>query len=326
VWRSDSVATAFQKMINNNILSVPVYDQVRRSFTHFIDMVDVVAFAVARVTEQQASSDFIQFMDIPLLQTVNCGEVSDLSKRDPFFPVESGAPLLEAMNLMVKWGVHRIPIVDAEGELMTIISQSQLSAFIYKYLSSFSPSLFKQTAASIAIPVIEQGTSTNIPAKVISVGLRDRAIDAFITMHEKRISGVAVIDDDGIIVGNVSASDLKAIGHDGILLTRLFYPVSEFLKLICPHGNTEPSSELSRDEKQTQALRYTPPAIVPTTATFGAVLGTLVLARIHRVYVVDEQRHPVGVIGYAEILRAVYDDLLRTTGSLRSAGLVHAFY
>jgi CBS-domain-containing membrane protein len=50
---------------------------------------------------------------------------------DPFLPVESNAPLLEALNLMVKWGVHRIPIVDAEGELITILSQSQVTAFMY---------------------------------------------------------------------------------------------------------------------------------------------------------------------------------------------------
>lgn len=52
---------------------------------------------------------------------------------DPFFPVDSSAPLLEALHLMVKWGVHRIPVVDSEGVLITIISQSQITAHMYHY-------------------------------------------------------------------------------------------------------------------------------------------------------------------------------------------------
>lgn len=56
------------------------------------------------------------------------------SITDPFLPVESTAPTLEALNLMVKWGVHRIPIVDAEGELITVLSQSQMVAFMYPFV------------------------------------------------------------------------------------------------------------------------------------------------------------------------------------------------
>jgi CBS domain-containing protein len=303
VCRSDPVAIAFQKMMSNNILSVPVYDQVRRSFTHFLDMVDVVAFAVGHIKAQQAP-DLTCFMDTPLLQTVSCGEVSDLSKRNPYCPVEGGAPLIEALHLMVKWGVHRIPIVDSEGELITIISQSQLSTFVYKYLYNFPNSLIKQTAASIATAIsIENQESTTNAFGVISVGLQDRAIDAFIKMHEKRVSGVAVLNDEGAIVGNISASDLKAIGFDGTLLTRLYYPVSEFLRLI--HPPTKTTNGIP------QEARFAPPAVVLPTATFGAVLGSLVNSHIHRVYVVDDENRPTGVVGYAEILRAVQDSLLQ---------------
>jgi len=307
VWSSDTLSTAFKKMISNNILSVPVYDQVRRNYTHFLDMVDVVAFAVSQVNADPTTphtTDPKQLMDVPILQTVTCGKVADLSKRNPFFPVESGAPLLEALNLMVKWKVHRIPIVDAEGELITIISQSQLSSFVYKYLSSFSPSLMQKTAISISASIAStEQSSPDTPVKVISVELKDRAIDAFITMHEKRISGVAVVNESGTIVGNISASDLKAIGYDGELLTRLFYPVSEFLRLIHPANNDTNTALDERPEA------FAAPLVVPTTATFGSVLGSLINTHIHRVYVVDQEGHPVGVIGYAEILRAVQAEI-----------------
>lgn len=82
--------------------------------------------------------------------------------------MDSGAPLLEALHLMVKWGVHRIPVVDSDGELITILSQSQVTSHmypsfllyvmydtfihvpIYRYLWCFDALLLKKTASSLA--------------------------------------------------------------------------------------------------------------------------------------------------------------------------------
>jgi len=53
------------------------------------------------------------------------------SKRNPFHAVEDTAPLMIAFELMVKWRVHRIPVVDAEGNLETLITQSHVIKYIH---------------------------------------------------------------------------------------------------------------------------------------------------------------------------------------------------
>lgn len=304
VTRTDPVSVAFQKMIDNKILSVPVYDRAKNCFTCFLDMVDVVAFSVKQFVDTQTSGDINKLLATPLFKTATCGEVSDLSRRNPFLPVESSAPVLEALNLMVKWGVHRIPVVDAEGELITVLSQSQVVTFVFKYLHLFNPALLQKPADSFAAATGKPENGSGSPGegnKVVSVNTKDRAIDAFIAMHDKRVSGVAVVDDDGKIVGNISASDLKTIGYDGTLIARLFYPVSKFLKLIASHGHIP-----SPGHPPPPAA---PPVVAHRDTSFRALIGTLVNARIHRVYVVDDENRPAGVVGFSEVLRAVQQSL-----------------
>jgi len=168
-------------------------------------------------------------------------------------------------------------------------------------LNRFSPSLLQKSAISIAAATGTADSQGESKSAVVSITTKERAIDAFMAMHDKRVSAVAVVDDDGKIVGNISASDMKTIGYDGALLSRLFYPASEFLKLISSHGHV-PSPGNPH-----------PPAPAPVVATrdtsFRAIIGTLVNSRIHRVYVVDEAQRPIGVVGYTEMLRAVQDSL-----------------
>lgn len=319
VMKTDPISVAVKKMVSNQILSVPVYDRVKRGYTSFLDMLDIVAFALKSFhkasTDSQGKKEINKekgkekenekektFTELPpelqdllntaLFDTATCGEIADLSHRNPFFPVDSSAPLLEALHLMVKWRVHRIPVMDSEGELITVLSQSQITSHIYRYLWCFDSSLLKLTAASLAAGTKPSDpTDATSESKVVSVHVNDRAVDAFIAMHEKRVSGVAVLDENGKIVGNISASDLKAVGFDGALMKRLFYTVSEFMRLI--------------NKPITSMHAGSGPAVVHKDSSFNSVVGLLVNTKIHRVYVVDKEDHPIGVVGHGEILKAV---------------------
>jgi len=290
---------------------VPVYDRSRGSFSCFLDMVDVVAFCVKHCTDIPGNphqEDEQKLLHTPLFCTKTCGEVADLSRRNPFLPVESQAPLLEVISLMVNWGVHRIPVVDAEGEMVTILSQSRVVSFLYKYIRSFSLSLLHTPAAALlptttnnlsSLPFSEKHERCGCcrPQRVVTVRTTDRAIDGFITMHDNCVSAVAVVDEKGRITANLSASDVKAVGYDGTFITRLFRPIPEFLRLV--------AAQAAFSQNCTLPPTPLPTAIVTADSSFLSVVGMLVNRRIHRVYVVDDVMHPIGVIGYREILRAV---------------------
>jgi len=120
---------------------------------------------------------------------------------------------------MVQHKVHRIPIVDNEGNLVSILTQSQLVRELYKNLSKFDISF--KTVESLRLGYKE----------VLSVQAEQKAIDAFDTIHDKRVTGLAVVDSSGKLVGNLSATDVRNIGANIDLISRVFKSVEEFLKL-----------------------------------------------------------------------------------------------
>jgi CBS-domain-containing membrane protein len=65
--------------------------------------------------------------------------------------------------------------------------------------------------------------------EVISVSEDDKALDAFYLMVERDIQGLAVIDKEGKLVGNLSIRDLKIIGPDVEMFWRLQQTVKNFL-------------------------------------------------------------------------------------------------
>jgi CBS domain-containing protein len=66
---------------------------------------------------------------------------------------------------------------------------------------------------------------------VLSVNHNTSAIDTFRLMDNKKISGVAVVDDSGKLVGNTSAIDLKLFMNT-LSLDLLKLPINNFLKII----------------------------------------------------------------------------------------------
>lgn len=275
--KTDPLSTVFKGLVDAQVLSAPVYDAVHRTHNRFVDMVDIVAYFVSNYKEEELSDP----KAVQLLMTEPCSNVSDASGRDPFLPVESMAPLQAAIMKMVKWKVHRIPVIDSEGELMTLITQSQVLKFLYQNMSKFGD-----------LPYVAVGLLCNmVHSPVITISSDQKVIEAFKTMQAQRISAVAVVDDTGKLVGNISVSDLKLIGYDGTMFSRLHYPVSQFLKLLTTDNNMEAPITVSPESK------------------FREVVSKLVISRIHRVYLTDEAGAPTGIITQHEVLAALLHHL-----------------
>lgn len=56
---------------------------------------------------------------------------SDLARRNPFHPVASGSSLLKAAEILER-RVHRVPVVDSQGKVVKIISQSAVVKFLHQ--------------------------------------------------------------------------------------------------------------------------------------------------------------------------------------------------
>lgn len=92
-----------------------------------------------------------------------------------------------------------VAVSNDMGQVVNILSQSDIIRFLIPKMDQYS-TLFDQT-------VQECGLATRAP---LAVRDTDLTIKALKLMHSQRVSALAVVDAEGRLVGNFSASDLKA--------------------------------------------------------------------------------------------------------------------
>lgn len=326
----DTVPQVMKIFVQHNISCVPVLDRTTNQFVGLLDILDLVAFVInvfeagassaahhspashfvfdspspsssssqssqSHGSEQQqqqqqnfayspGGSEYLRFLETEQRfnqQTV--GSLADITGRAPFIPVEFGSSVLEAVKIFVHNPVHRVPIVSRipQNRLLSLLTQSAVIAAIAKDpVNILGPALAKRTVGDLNLGV----------SPVISVSPDTKTLDAFKILYEKRISGLPIVRD-GLLIGNISAKDLRAVYKFGGNMFQLMnLSVLEFV------------NEIRRDES-VQAVN---PGIAVTLETpFELVIRRLAVKGIHRIYVCDRHKSPIRIITLSHVLAAI---------------------
>jgi CBS-domain-containing membrane protein len=292
----DLVDQAFQKMARWNVSSLPVIDAPTGSATPsasnlkgFVDLVDLVAFLSTVGTRIMTNpygvgeSRNLATDDVAILhrrskewRVTNTIDVSNFGKRNPLHKINQNMSVKDLVNFFGKFNeaVHRVAVVDDNHNLIGVLTQSMLLRCVNEDLGRF-PEANNIKARSLRM------TQAN---KLATVRSDLAAFEAFMKMHNECLSSLAVVSDSGDICENISATDLKGALTD---FKRLLLPVREYL------GETR-SVVLGMKKPEGLVHCY-------LDSTLRDVVGLFNDSRMHRVYVVDEQRKPVGVVSLTDI-------------------------
>lgn len=285
--RTDTVKDVFKGLINHNFSSCPVLQKTKNKWYGFLDVANIVKFIVQHF-EENTLSEHTNIMAL-LEETENFKglQVNDLMKNPmgiltPYHPTYVGYSLFNAFEVMARSNLHRLAVVDHNRALVSVITQSQMVEFIYRNISLLGA---KRSKCIKDMPY-------NLH-EVYSVKPNDIALRAFSLMSEKNVSGVAVLDDNGLILDQISMRDLKAMMPDGRLFWRLYKSVTEFLSNV-KHSHTDPQA----GARPRDVICVTP------NDTLETVLGLLVMNRIHRVYIVESltNKKPLGLITLRDVM------------------------
>ena len=122
--------------------------------------------------------------------------------------------------------------------------------------------------------------------------------EAFHVLASHGISGAPVVDAAGVVVANVSVSDMRRLAHTtnhADTDAALAKPVLEFLR----------GGPAGAGRAADPVVTSTEPVVVHAGDSVGMVVQLLAESRLHHVYVVDGARRPVGVLALADVLRAL---------------------
>jgi CBS domain-containing protein len=273
--------------VKNNIYGAPVYDQTKKELVGMIDMLDIVVFLVQLFESQHeqgtdfTSRDFYTLLDeASKFRTESAKSVADLSKRNTLIPVNHAAPIKEVLKIFATSHVHRVPILENPWTVGNILTQSD----IIKWLAN-EIKLDNQEHGIGLIGKHKIGDMFPRKEQIFSVKGDDIAIEAFKLMAHHRISSVAVVDSNGALLSNISAKDIKAIEPDAIF-TKLYKTCTQYV---------------AATRAQELNIKF-PMIYCHQDATVEDVIVRLAFLKIHRIYVVDEDRKPINVISLGDIL------------------------
>jgi len=277
----ESVATVIQKLGENKISSVPILG--KSGCTGVVDMLDLLTYAGTKmgyspldpVSSKRAVKEF-------LAKTMK--DLINVSGRNEFISVKQNAPFYDVIKLLSKPDIHRVAIVNKSNEFVGIITQSDLIRYIKENQQQLGSKMNKKIK-----DLWKLGEK-----KVESIHCDKFVIDALVRLETSRVSGIAVVDNHGKIVGNISASDLKRMQVK--LAEQLCYDIYQNIHQFINVENTESQAKLSASLPHFDAI------IVQGEDTLGQVVDTVTTKRVHRVYVVDDQQKPIGEISLCDIL------------------------
>jgi len=268
------VVEGFRCLIDNKILCIPLYDIERRSYAGFMDIIDVAHHFLSAMSAEEVKTGYSAWHK--KFSSLQNKDVMDVSKRNPWMGVDSVASLQAVIDLIVHYKVHRIPIVDSDGELQAVLSQSRVAQYLVQYLD-----LFDWTNKTVDELKLGYRQVVVVPNSMVTK-------DAFKVMRDTSVSGVGVVDDAQKLVGVLSTSDLRHVGYSEHMFDRFYLTVQDFLTIV--HGSEG---------------HNIPRVVVAVPSSTVTQVGELFMKhKVHRVFVVDSEQSMkvLGVISLHDFL------------------------
>ena len=197
-----------------------------------------------------------------------------------------------------------------------VVSQWDVVAFAHEaHLGGALPALG-------AYPVSALGSF----GRAVSVPCDVPAATAFSLMADLGVSGLALTHPrTGALVGSVSASDMRGLAGGWFAYFAL--PVAEFVAAAAGGADGfrrawegQDRAEGAADGRWGELLARSPPVRCAADASLGEAVRHMALLGVHRVWVVDPEGRPVGVVTPADVLSLLAPRAPPAPGGGRSSG------
>ncbi|KAJ3112143.1 hypothetical protein HDU96_004911 [Phlyctochytrium bullatum] len=267
---STTIEDALSVMAKHNILTLPITSRVwPDKYVYVLSSLDILQFFVSRHRGKLAGLD--------LTSTVDAAMTLDAEQESYRVYERDFRDTLEATLIAFAKGTHRALISDALRTRPTVLlTQTDVLRHMAGDPARYAGAPTEFTSSLGALGFTSRGA-------VLVVAESEAAIDGYARMAAKKVPALPVVDEKGVVVDTLSASDLR--GMSAATLTNVQLPVREFVKLSPTHRNSTVS--------------------LAETDTLATALKTLVDANVHRAWILDAQGKPIGVVSQSDIIGAV---------------------
>jgi len=278
VESEQTIADGLHILAQNSILSVPVLERKGdfKKWLGFVDVLDIVRIAVRIMSPFDMTLH--EFFSNPFFEEKITAACGGSGAFDDWLPVQETTTLMEVLcTFNNKFRPHRLPVVDVGGNLIGIISQTDILRVAAKNMNLLENAVHK-SIGELKLEHLVITARTIIPAS-----------NALGILSENRVHGLAVVEPvTSKLIANLSASDLVGMTRDDLIL--FDRSVVEFLEAL--------------HKKKGSNLKF--PISCTSLADLGQVISLMVNNHVHRVFVTDQDRHhALGVISVVDVIIAL---------------------
>jgi CBS domain-containing protein len=294
---NEHITKLFKKLATENFLSCPVIDS-RNRYCGMVDLFDLVRFTTL-LFRAEKEEDWAELWDKRAdFQEARVGEImqSPWFKPDPFHPVHEGFTLFHGWETLAKLSLHRVPILDENEDVVGINTQSMCISILRQNLAKLGVIQHLRVSEMLS----------HLSGNLITVKDSEKTLSAFNKMVEANVSGLAIVDEEGVLQGTISIRDLRGVGMGGERFSRLFMPVRQFKALVAKeYPKLAPETHYAPGDVPKGALYVLP------DDTLQTVIEKMNDGNIHRVFVVPKESADQGkprathVIAQRDVLMVV---------------------
>jgi CBS domain-containing protein len=303
--KNETLERALADMARGKILGIPVMSEADVC-VGFVDVLDIAKFIITsspdpnKITSKELDELVVSGKN--LLQTP-LGEIVNLSNKDPLVAYFESHPASTALEQFAA-GIHRGVVFDdnperataADKKMTGVVTQSDFVRVLATWLDSGKVDVneAKAMADKKLRDFGDLGVSMIFDAQqlpgVLRVHKDASVMQAILKLAMSGASALAITDpENGKLIANFSASDLRAIYHDEPK-TRAFSlflaNVYNYLKDHSEHS-LQPVTSSNAD------------------ITFLQALKTMEEKRIHHIWIVNSENQPTGIVTQTDIMRVV---------------------
>jgi len=294
---TDTVGTAFHKMAEKNVYAVPVFDKSSNSFTGFLGLSDIVHqivrffVAKAKLAHPDLAKDVHKLLSASTFNQTDAenihhkvfnhplADLVNVSGTNGWNPVSDAASLQEVIDVLTKEKLSRVPLVNAEGHVTAIVSESAIVRYLAAHIDQFGD--FAEAPLSAALkhsPLLDASD------------MEESTIACFAKLDSHKTSHLP-LSSHGKSQGNLSVKDIKAADE----FQRLIQPVGEFVAYI----------------RQQNMKAVHPYMHANSTDAVGRTYGRFAATGVHTMYLTDMPHEelektssypPVGVVTLHDLL------------------------
>jgi len=297
-----SLGDALKLMTEHRILSLPVVAHKTGKPLYILTMTDIVAYFVYHFTEKDFKTDFWTSLTNFFYVPEYCNEIAtkNLSQLvgvvgqmglEELPMIKEDQTVYEAVKLMLEKKAHRVLVLDESGYVSNLITQSRIVQFLSCVLDS-SP--------KCDYTVRELGLGFK---KIVAVRHDQIVYRAFRSMVDRKLTSLAVVNHQDQLVGNISITDFKLAGFKTQYWNYLGLTVQEYLKELNIHSAIRLRSANLYSARNSET--NTPVQLLVTVKPedkLRTVIKFITFFNVHRVFVVDEEHHPLGIITLTDLL------------------------